>query len=134
MRSIAAGFSVFGGRLLLILSLGFILAPTLHAQTAIPGQKFVVDIVAADAPTAQAYTWKLYNDGATAGVVWAGVTCVASQTSGTQTCSGLMPAYTPGAHAVTFTASNAAGESPKSAVLNFTLVAVPNTPSTPRIQ
>jgi hypothetical protein len=100
---------------------------------ALPGQKFVWT-QGTDAATAQAYTWKIYNDGATAGVALAPVTCVANTPPTTSTCSVNIPAYTPGAHSITITATNAAGESPKSDPLAFTFVAVPAKPGTPSIQ
>lgn len=101
--------------------------------TATPSSHFAMEIIAADAATAQAFTWRLYADGATTGQQLAGVACSASTTAGTQTCTMPVPAFTPGAHTVTFTAANAAGESPQSAPLTFTLVVIPSTPTNARV-
>jgi hypothetical protein len=60
-------------------------------------------------------------------------TFVAPDTSGFS-CSITFPAFTPGAHALSLTASNAAGESAKSAPISFTMVLVPTVPGALRIQ
>lgn len=108
-------------------------APVAAQTTALPGSKFAWT-QSIDAPTAQAYSWKLYNDGAVTGVALAPVTCVAGTPATTANCSVPMPAYTPGPHTITITATNAAGESPKSDPLTFTMVAIPAKPGTPGIQ
>jgi len=97
------------------------------AQTGVPGQKFAWDQVAPDLASAQAYIYKHYDDGATTGVSFAAVTC-AGTTSPFQ-CEVLIPAFTPGPHATAISASNLAGESPKSAVFSFTFVVTPGSPA-----
>lgn len=79
-----------------------------------------------DAATAQAFTYKYYADGATTGVTCTGTAPV--------TCQVNYPAFTPGSHTLTLTASNVAGESPKSAVFSFTFVVIPAAPNNIRIQ
>lgn len=120
-------------RRLLLVFVVFGLAVPAVAQTATPGSKFAWT-QSADATTAQAYTWKIYNDGATTGVALAPVTCVAGTPTTTANCTVPIPPYTPGAHTMTITATNAAGESVKSDPLTFTMVAIPAKPGTPSIQ
>jgi len=127
-----SGMRVFGRSIVLALCLCFIGANA-FAQTATSGQKFVWT-QSTDAVTAQAYTWKIYNDGATTGIALTPVTCVAGTPATTATCSVPIPAYTPGSHSITTTATNAAGESPKSDPLAFTFIAIPAKPGTPSIQ
>lgn len=98
-----------------------------------PTSTFIFDQPAPDAGTAQGYTFKIYIDGNISGQVLAGVTCVASPTAAVQTCTAPFPAFTPGTHTIQLTASNVAGESAKSAVFTFTLVAVPGAPGNIRI-
>jgi hypothetical protein len=115
-------------RTIFLLALLTLSGSVAYAQAATPTSKFLLDIVAADAPTAQAYTWRLYLDGAATGTVVSGVTCASA--SGVITCTVPFPAMTPGSHSATFTAANTAGESAKSAAVTFALVVVPNTPRT----
>lgn len=101
------------------------------AQTAVtPASKLVWDIAAPDLATANSYTWKTYADNAATGTPLPGVTCVASATAGSFVCSSAFPAFTPGvSHTITISATNAAGEGPKSDPLSFTFVMVPNKPT-----
>jgi len=118
----------------MLLTLGLLLlAAAAQAQTATPGSKFIWT-QSTDAATAQAYTWKVYTDGAAIGVTLTAVTCVANSPATTATCSVAIPAFTPGPHSITVSATNAAGEGPKSDALAFTMVALPAKPGTPSIQ
>lgn len=114
----------------LALLLALLVAPVAMAaqDTGVPGQKFAWDQVAPDLATAQAYAYKHYDDGAATGTAFAGVTC-AGTVSPFQ-CEVLIPAFTPGNHNVTVSASNVAGESPKmTPPFVFTFVVTPGTPS-----
>lgn len=94
-------------------------------------QKFAWD---QDAPTladAQAYTYKYYPDGSATGVTFAVVTCSGAATP--FTCSAPIPAFTPGNHTITLTASNIAGESAKSNPFGFSFVVTPGVPNNIRI-
>lgn len=81
---------------------------------------------------ASAYTFKYYPDAAAAGTTLSGVTCFQSGT--TTVCRVSFPAFAPGGHTLQLTATNAAGESAKSAVFSFTFVVVPSAPSGVRVQ
>lgn len=102
-----------------------------YAQTSVTsGQHFLWDEVAPDQVTAQGYTYRYYTDNAATGSVFNGVTCVASTTAGSWTCSVLIPAYTPGVHQVTLTAAATptGPESTKTSPISFTMVFVPAPP------
>lgn len=99
---------------------------------AIPGQKFEWGQPAPTLADASGYTYKYYPDGATTGVTFTGVTCAGS--AAPFTCEVLIPAFTPGNHSITITASNVAGESPKSAPFAFTFVVTPAAPVSIRIK
>ena len=104
----------------------------LHAQTtATPTSQFAFDQNAPDLATANSYTYRYYADGATTGVVLP-MTC--SGAAPPFVCVAPVPAFTPGPHSVTFTASNAAGESAQSAAVEFTMVIIPAVPQNPRVQ
>jgi hypothetical protein len=109
------------------------LAASASAQ-AIPTDKLAWDQPAPDLATAQAYTYKYYPAGATVGITLTGVTCLTAGTPAVISCRTTFPAFTPGSHTITITASNAAGESPKSAPFTFTFVVVPGVPSSIRIE
>jgi hypothetical protein len=114
------------------LTLGaLLLATSVFAQTATPGNKFGFDQAAPDLASAQGYTYKIYADGAATGVV-AAATC--SGTAAPFACAVAIPAFTPGSHTVQLTATNAAGESAKSTAFTFTLVVVPTAPANLRVQ
>jgi hypothetical protein len=90
------------------------------------------DQTAPDLATAQAYNYKYYPDSATTGIALTPVTC--TLVAGVIHCQAAFPAFTPGAHTITVTASNSAGESPKSGVLSFTFVVIPAAPGTPKVE
>jgi len=46
--------------------------PSAAQTTAVPSSKLALDIVAPDAATAQAYTWRVYDDGAPTGRIMPG--------------------------------------------------------------
>ena len=117
-------------RILLLTSLCLGLASSAVAQTGTAASRLAWDQPNATTAEAQALTYAVYADGATVGTVLTGVACVGAA----PVCSAPFPAFTPGAHTVTLTAKNVAGESPKSAPLTFTFVVVPSAPATLRIQ
>jgi hypothetical protein len=116
-------------RLILALSL-LVLLPSVARAQVTAGGKIGWDQIAPDLPTAQAYTYKYYPDNAATGSNLNTVTCVL--TTGVIHCQAPFPAFTPGAHTIALTATNAAGESPKSGVFSFTFVVVPAAPGTPK--
>lgn len=118
----------------IIVALVLLLMPSaIFAQsTGVPGQKFAWDQAAPDLATAQALTYKHYDDGSATGVAFAGVTC--SGTVSPFQCEVLIPAFTPGTHTTTLTAGNVAGESAKSAPFSFTFVVTPGVPANIRIK
>lgn len=120
----------------LSLILGMLLvAGTVQAQSVTPANKLAWNQQAPDVATANAYVYKYYADGAIVGVMVA-ATCaaaIAPDTTG-ETCSFPFPAFTPGSHSLTLTASNIAGESAKSAPITFTMIVTPVAPGSLRIQ
>lgn len=114
--------------LTLTLLLAAVAAP---AQTPTTGTPLVWDQPnVADAAEAQSFTYRYYADGAATGIVLAGVVCSGSAPV---ICQAPFPAFTPGPHSLTLTASNSAGESAPSAALAFTFVVVPTSPANLRI-
>ncbi len=101
--------------------------PAFAQTTGVAGQKFAWDQAAPDLASAQAYTYKHYDDGATTGVAFTAVTCTGTQSP--FQCEVLIPAYAPGSHSITMTAGNVAGESVKSAPFVFTFVVTPGAPA-----
>jgi hypothetical protein len=89
------------------------------------------DMAAADLATANALTFRHYDDAAMTGVVFTGVSCVGATSP--FVCTVPFPAFTPGSHTVAVSAANAAGESPRTAPLAFTFLVIPATPTTLRI-
>ena len=76
---------------------------------------------------AQGYAYKVYKDAAPTGE-----SMTATCTAGTPVvCSGPFPAFSDGAHTLTLTATNKAGESAKSPSLAFTYGQKPKVPSAP---
>lgn len=102
-----------------------------QGSTATTSSKFAVDQAGPDLASVNAYTFKVYADGSASGQALP-MTC--SGPSSPFTCVATIPAYTPGSHTVTFSATNVAGEGAKSAPLTFQLVIVPSAPSNPRVQ
>lgn len=109
---------------------------TLYAQNQSTGtiaSKFAWDQPAPVLADAQGYTYKYYPDGAATGIAFAGgVTC-----SGTATpfvCEVNIPAFTPGSHSISMTATNVAGESAKSTSFAFNFVVTPAIPTNFRIK
>ena len=85
---------------------------------------------------ANGLTYKYYPDNATVGLALTGVACIlrVPPVLNSYDCSANFPAFTPGAHAMTITASNPAVESPKSISLTFTFyVTIPGIPTNVRI-
>jgi len=97
------------------------------AQTPATGSnKIGWDQTALTLAEAQGYTYKYYPDAATAGIVLTNVVCTG--TTSPFKCEVAFPAFTPGNHSLTLTTSNLAGESVKSAPLNFAFVVTPSAP------
>lgn len=86
-----------------------------------------------DLATAQGFTYRLYADGAATSSVLSPVTCLAVS-AGRTDCTVKIPAFTPGAHTIRITATNAAGEGPKSDPLDFVLVVAPGKPTSLKVQ
>ena len=114
-----------------LMVLGLAAAASAHT-TASPMKQLAWDQTGTTAPEAQAMTCKIYADGASIGTTLTGVTC--SSPGGLTGGSVAFPAFTPGTHTLQLTASNAAGESAKSAVFTFTFVVVPAVPANVRVQ
>lgn len=103
-------------------------AASAAAQEAKPGNKIGWEQSAPTLADAQNYTYKYYPDAANAGIPLTAVTCTG--TASPFACEVAFPAFTPGSHTLTLTASNAAGESPKSSPpLSFTFVVIPSAPA-----
>ena len=105
-----------------------------YAQTAIPTSQLAWDQPAPTAEEAQGYTYRYYADGGLAGEILAGVTCSIPTGTIVVVCMAPFPAFTPGTHTLTLTASNLAGESAQSTPLTFTFVVTPGIPERVRIQ
>jgi hypothetical protein len=120
--------------LIRIVSILLILLPTKLFAQATSTSKIVVDQPAPTLVIAQGYTYKYYEG--TTGTILTGTTCTG--TTSPFPCTFTFPAFTPGSHTITVTASDTSVtpnlESPKSAPLTFTFVVVPQTPLNPRIQ
>jgi hypothetical protein len=93
--------------------------------------KYAWDQAGPDLATVQGYTYKVYADNATTGTV---LTATCTGSASPFTCTAPIGAFSQGTHSAVFTASNAAGESAKSAAVNFTFVVIPSVPANPRIQ
>jgi hypothetical protein len=114
-----------------VLACVFMLVASFASAQVVSSSRLGWDQPNATAAEASSYTYKYYPDGATTGTVLTGITC-----SGTTTvaCSAVFPAFTPGAHTLTISATNSAGEGPKSAAFNFTFVVLPSAPVSLRVQ
>lgn len=114
-----------------------LLSTSAFAQTPTPvpvgaGSKLTWDVFAADLPTAQGMSYRLYRDGAT-GIPVVGVVCTApvlpTTPVGAFPCSAPFLADTPGAiHSITLTATANALESPPSLPFRYLFVLVPLAP------
>jgi len=110
-----------------------LVATTVYAQPPATGSnKIGFDQEGPSLTEVQAYTWKYYADSATTGIVLANVTCAG--TASPYQCEAPFPAFTPGRHTLTLTTSNLAGESVKSAPLDFAFVVTPGAPTNLRIK
>lgn len=108
------------------------LAQGASAQQAQPSSKLGWDQQAADVNEANSFTYKYYPDAAPTGTVLASVVCTGA--TAPFLCQAPFPAFTPGPHSLTLSASNAGGESLKSTALTFTFVVIPSPPTNLRIQ
>ena len=100
-------------------------------QTGTPSNRLAWDQAAATLLDASSMTYRVYEASATT------ITLPAATCTGTASpfaCSVAFPAFTPGSHTIQMTASNAAGESAKSAAFTFTFIVVPGVPTNIRIQ
>lgn len=107
-------------------------ASVASAQTGSANNKLAWDQPAASIAEAQSLTYKLYADGAATASTLPTATCTGA--TAPYACSVPFPAFTPGSHTVQLSASNAAGESPKSAAFGFTFVVIPASPANIRVQ
>lgn len=84
-----------------------------------------------DMGPAEAMFYTYYPDGAAQGTVLTGVECSAVRP--VTVCRAPFPAFTPGPHRITLTASNTAGEGPHSPPFLFTFTVLPAAPANLRI-
>lgn len=110
---------------LLLIGLLFVVTTPAQAQTAGPASRFSWTEGASDLAAANGFTYRVYLDASATGTT---LTATCTGTASPFACTSPIPALTPGAHTATLTAANVAGESPKSSVLSFQMVAVPATP------
>lgn len=97
----------------------------LQAQ-AVSTSKLAFDQPAPDLVSAQGYTYKYYPDGSTTAATLVSTTC--SGTVAPFQCEAPFPSFTPGNHTLALSATNIAGESPKSSPFVFTFVVTPGIP------
>lgn len=114
----------------LLIIVGIVLLPIIGLAQATGTSKLLFDQQAASLAEANGLGYKYYVDGATTGV---SLTVTCTGVTSPFVCSAAFPAFTPGSHSLTLTASNAAGESAKSALFGFTFVVIPAVPSNIRI-
>lgn len=115
----------------LLLAAILLFLPSIARAQATPTSKVGWDQPAPDLATAQAYTYKHYDDGSTTGTNYTSVTCVG--TASPFQCQTPITAYSQGNHSLTLTATNIAGESVKSNPLGFVFVNAPANPINPKI-
>ncbi len=116
----------------LLLTLGMVASVTpLSAQSATPTSRLAFDQQAPSLAVAQGYVYKYSPDGNPPATT-PPVTCTG--TTSPYVCSFDFPAFAPGAHSLTLTAGNEAGDSAPSAPFNFTFVVVPQSPTNLRVQ
>lgn len=120
-------------RLRHLLFLALLLAPASAFAQATPQSKIAFDQDASDLATANAFTYKHFDDGSAVGLPLTPVTCTG--TASPFTCQAPFPAFTPGAqHTIAVSAANQAGESLPSTPLAFQFIAIPNPPKGLRIE
>lgn len=107
-------------------------ASVASAQTGSANNKLAWDQPAASIAEAQSLTYKLYADGSATASTLPTATCTGA--TAPYSCTVPFPAFTPGSHTVQLSASNAAGESSKSAAFGFTFVVIPASPANIRVQ
>lgn len=78
---------------------------------------------------AQGYTYKYYPDGSTSGITLSNIVCGNGASATSFQCTAPFPAFTPGKHTLTISATNVAGESTKSSPFDFSFVVVPAAPA-----
>jgi hypothetical protein len=116
----------------LLFTFAFLLCASFAHAQATPASKLGWDQAAADLATANAYSYKHYDDLSVTGVALAPATCTG--TASPFACQAPFPAFTPGAtHTIAITASNVAGESLKSTPLSFQFIVIPAAPTNLRI-
>jgi hypothetical protein len=108
------------------LTVALVFSARLEAQAA---KSLSWDQAAATLADASSYTYRYYADGATAGVVLAGVVCTG--TASPFACSGTLPTFSVGSHTLVLTAGSGAMESAGSSPLAFI---VPGAPGNLRIK
>ena len=119
-------------KLLLALAFTFV-AGSAFAQVATPVSKLAWDQGGQDLATVQAYTYQHYDDGSATGVVFPPASITVTGIASPFTVTATFPAFTPGQHTVTVSASNVAGESGQSNSLAFNFVVQPVTPTNLRL-
>jgi hypothetical protein len=103
-----------------------VVAPVLAQAQAGPTSRFGWSQVATDLPSASGFTYRAYLDASATGTT---LTATCTGTASPFSCTAPIPAVTPGTHTVALTAANVAGESLKSSVTTFQMVAVPSAPT-----
>lgn len=117
-----------------LILVGAFVAPAGAQAPATASSRLAWDQAAPTLAEANAYTYRYYPDGATAGIAFAAGSVTCSGTASPFVCIVNFPAFTPGNHTLTLTAANVAGESAPSVVLTFQMVVTPAVPANPRIQ
>lgn len=115
-----------------ILTVIILLIPIIVSAQATSSSKLVWNEDGSDLATVQAYVYKYYPDNSATGITFTSVVCSGATTP--FSCVAGFPAFTPGTHTLTMSASNAAGESTKSVPFPFTMVVIPAAPTNIRIQ
>ena len=114
-----------------------LISTSVSAQSATGTSKLAWTQAGPDLTAVQAFVYRHYDDASTTGIALptAAVKCVEQvpAVAGMFECEVGFPAFAPGAHTLTLTAGNAAGESAKSAPLVFTFFVVPSPPTILRI-
>lgn len=95
------------------------------AQNPVAGPTSILgfDQPAPDLVSAQGYTYKYYPDSSSTAAALTGVTCAG--TASPFQCQSAFPTFAQGNHTLTISATNVAGESPKSDPFAFAFVSSP---------